>query len=320
MDQLQTGVDLIYIDPPFGLGRDFKMTEKDGGVKEFSDQWNSYDEFIDWYAGILNKCFESLKPNGWLYCHNNHLSNALVLSKISFLSKYYTNIAWRRSHPHNNIKNGWGNITDSILVFRKGSPYFEVEYTPLDAKYAEKCFTQQDDKGFYALAPITGEKSRPGHRFAYKGYSPEYGWRKKLEEIEKLDALGVIHFGNNKPYRKIYANESKGVPVQNFWNDIHPITRREGRIYPTQKPINLLKRIVRSSCPPGGIVFDPFCGGGTTLFATLECGEDRKCITSDLSEDSCSLVTTKFNNMVTAADTQGNDVWPKTKRIETQCS
>jgi len=37
--------------------------------------------------------------------------------------------------------------------------------------------------------------------------------------------------------------------------------------YPTQKPIELLKRIVRSSSPPGGVVLDPFCGGGTTCDA-----------------------------------------------------
>ena len=56
------------------------------------------------------------------------------------MNKYYTNISWRRSHPHNNIKNGWGNITDSILVFRKGNPYFEVEYLPLDEKYVANSF------------------------------------------------------------------------------------------------------------------------------------------------------------------------------------
>ena len=305
--QLQPKVDLCYIDPPFGLGKDFSMTESDGEVKEFSDQWNSYDDFIIWYADIIEKCYFALNKNGWLYCHNNHLSNALVLSKVSMLNKYYTNISWRRSHPHNNIKNGWGNITDSILVFRKGNPYFEVEYIPLDEKYAANSFKNKDDIGYFALGPITGEKSRPGHMFEFKGYNPTYGWRKKREDIETMHMKELIYYGENKPYKKIYQSESKGAPVQNFWNDIHPVTRREGRVYPTQKPINLLKRIIESSCPHGGIVLDPFCGSGTTLFAALQLG--RKCITSDISEQAISMTWHKFDNMLDIANTTGEDIW-----------
>lgn len=42
--------------------------------------------------------------------------------------------------------------------------------------------------------------------------------------------------------------------------------------HPTQKPIELLSRIVRASCPPGGIVLDPFNGSGTTGVAALRAG------------------------------------------------
>jgi site-specific DNA-methyltransferase (adenine-specific) len=40
--------------------------------------------------------------------------------------------------------------------------------------------------------------------------------------------------------------------------------------YPTQKPLALLERVVRSSCPEGGTVLDPFCGCGTTVDAAQE--------------------------------------------------
>ena len=124
MDKLSVDVDCIYIDPPVGLQKDFSMKESDGSDKSFSDNWETFDEFIEWYAGIIHGCFNNLKKDGWLYCHNNHISNALVLSQLKIIKNYHTNISWKRSHPHNNIKNGWGNITDSILVFRKGNPYF----------------------------------------------------------------------------------------------------------------------------------------------------------------------------------------------------
>jgi site-specific DNA-methyltransferase (adenine-specific) len=42
---------------------------------------------------------------------------------------------------------------------------------------------------------------------------------------------------------------------------------RERLGYPTQKPLALLERVVRSSCPEGGVVLDPFCGCGTAVDA-----------------------------------------------------
>lgn len=38
--------------------------------------------------------------------------------------------------------------------------------------------------------------------------------------------------------------------------------------FSTQKPIALLERIIKASCPENGIVFDPFCGSGTTIYAS----------------------------------------------------
>jgi DNA modification methylase len=147
-----------------------------------------------------------------------------------------------------------------------------VQYTQLDEKYRENSFNNQDEKGFYSLAPITGEKSRLGYVFEFNGMNPKYGWRKNKEDIERMHSEGLIHYGKNKPYKKTYLLESKGAPIQNIWSDIFPITRTEEnkREYPTQKPIKLLERIILSSCPNGGKVLDPFGGSGTTLFASLK--------------------------------------------------
>ena len=110
--------------------------------ESFSDHWTSFDDYIDWYAEVINNAFAKLNKNGWLYAHNNFIGNALVLSKVDrkVRDAFYTNISWKRSGPKNNIKNGWGNIVDSIMVLRKGNPYFEVEYTSLDPVYAANSF------------------------------------------------------------------------------------------------------------------------------------------------------------------------------------
>ena len=48
--------------------------------------------------------------------------------------------------------------------------------------------------------------------------------------------------------------------------------------HPTQKPLELMKRLVELTTPPGGIVLDPFAGSGTTAIACLETGRQYICI------------------------------------------
>ena len=299
MDSINQKFDLVYMDPPFGLQRDFIMLEKDGSEKGFADHWSDFGSYIDWYADIINKGWSKLNKNGWMYCHNNFIGNALVMFKIdkTIRDAFYTNISWKRSGPKNNIKNGWGNIVDSIMVIKKGNPYFEVQYSSLDPVYAENSFKNKDEVGSYALAKVTGEKSRPCKRYEYKGYNPQYGFRISFDKLTELDNMNLLHFGKNMIYKKIYSHESKGVPIQNFWDDVYFISRSEKnkRKYPTQKPLKLLERIIKSSCPPNGWVLDPFCGSGTTAIASLNL--DRNCITTDINPDAISIAQASIDNI-----------------------
>lgn len=54
--------------------------------------------------------------------------------------------------------------------------------------------------------------------------------------------------------------------------------RRDGKdipkIHPTQKPVNLLKRLIEIFTDPGDVVIDPCAGSGSTLRAAYEMGRD----------------------------------------------
>jgi len=65
--------------------------------------------------------------------------------------------------------------------------------------------------------------------------------------------------------------------------------------YPTQKPEELLERVVRSSCPEGGIVLDPFAGCGTTLVAAQRLR--RKWIGIDISPTACNLMRRRLHKV-----------------------
>lgn len=62
---------------------------------------------------------------------------------------------------------------------------------------------------------------------------------------------------------------------------------RERTGYPTQKPLELLTVLINAFCPPGGAVFDPCCGCGTTLVAATMLG--RSAVGGDVSPDAVAL-------------------------------
>lgn len=297
-DEIQ--YDLIYLDPPFFTQKRHYLKNNNSEVY-FDDIWDSFDDYLDWLINVFEKCFSKLKPSGLIYSHNNFEINAKLLSSLSpeISKKFITNISWERSHPHNNISKSFGNIVDSIMMFSKTNKnYFKVIYKPLDEKYRENSFKNSDEFGNYSLTPITGERSRPGHMFSFNNYTPTYGWRYDYEKIKELYDSNKIHFGKNKPYKKQYLSESNGTPIHNIWTDIPPITstRKNKRQYPTQKPINLLKRIIETSCPPGGNILDPFAGSGTTLFASIELDIPSYVKLIDKNEDSIKIIKETLKN------------------------
>jgi hypothetical protein len=79
----------------------------------------------------------------------------------------------------------------------------------------------------------------------------------------------AIPSGGKIPRYTRYLDESKGLPVGSVWDDINPINSQalESLGYPTQKPLPLLERIIKTSSNENDIVLDAFCGCGTALVA-----------------------------------------------------
>jgi site-specific DNA-methyltransferase (adenine-specific) len=69
-------------------------------------------------------------------------------------------------------------------------------------------------------------------------------------------------------------------------------TERTG--YPTQKPIELLEKLITALCPAGGAVADFFCGSGTTLAAAKKLG--RHYVGCDVSEKAVALAKRRLQD------------------------
>jgi len=57
--------------------------------------------------------------------------------------------------------------------------------------------------------------------------------------------------------------------------------------HPTQKPLEIIERMVKASCPPDGVVMDLFMGSGTTAVAARRCG--RHFVGFELNPDYCDI-------------------------------
>lgn len=91
----------------------------------------------------------------------------------------------------------------------------------------------------------------------------------------------------------------------NLWTDITiPFwSMPENTDHPTQKPEKLVARLLLASCPPGGLVFDPFAGAGTTAVVARKLG--RHFLTVELEEEWNLLARKRLALAETDATIQG---------------
>jgi site-specific DNA-methyltransferase (adenine-specific) len=67
---------------------------------------------------------------------------------------------------------------------------------------------------------------------------------------------------------------------------------RNGALHPTQKPAAILMPLIQYSCPPGGLVLDPFAGSGSTLLAARI--EGRQAIGIEIEERWCEATARRL--------------------------
>jgi adenine-specific DNA-methyltransferase len=133
---------------------------------------------------------------------------------------------------------------DIILKYSKTDDYYSNILRKVDEKRQLTL-----DRGYTTNLLKNGERQL----IVYKG-------SENKENIKEL-------IKSSKFARVIYK-DPEGNPLKDYWliNKEHPkANERTG--YPTQKPIELLLRIIETSCPKNGIILDAFMGSGTTCKA-----------------------------------------------------
>jgi len=76
--------------------------------------------------------------------------------------------------------------------------------------------------------------------------------------------------------------------------------------HPTQKPLEIIDRMIKASCPPDGIILDPFMGSGTTAVSAKRCG--RHFVGFELNPNYCEII--KHRLASSEADLKPNNNQP----------
>ena len=304
-------IDLIYIDPPFFSGRQYNVIFGDQNeLRSFSDIWEGgMPGYLIWLNARLYEMKRLLKKTGSIYVHLDwHASHyvKIEMDKVLGHDNFRTEIIWEKIRVKKAQSKDFPRVHDAILCYSKTESYvYSPQMTEISEKYKASHYGAVEPKTGkrYRLVTLLQGGQGPARRFGDKIIEPPPGkhWIWGQDRIDEAMKSGIIAFtSSGRPNYKRYLEESEetGIPVGDIWNDIAPVNAQSNdRIgYPTQKPEELLERIILASTSKGDIVADFFSGGGTT--AAVAQRLSRRWITCDQSRVAVAITADRLTRQV----------------------
>ena len=309
---LRGKVDLIYIDPPFDSKADYRtkvtlpgveLEQKPTVIEQFaySDTWaDGTASYLAMITPRLVLMRELLADTGSIYVHLDwHVSHyvKLVMDEVFGKENFVNEVVWKRSDAKGDAAQGsqhFSRIHDVIFLFQKtGNKFWNPLFLPLSASYVSDFYRHQEANGRrYKLENMLGPGGAAKGNPVYEVMGVTRAWRYSRDRMQGLIDAGLVVQTNpgTVPMQKKYLDESKGVQVSSWWDDISMLRGWSGEKtdYGTQKPEKLLERIIAASCPTDGIVADFNGGSGTTAAAAEKLG--RRWVTSDIGKPACMIM------------------------------
>lgn len=256
-------IDLIYIDPPFDSKAEYRKEVKlksqkvkndtnSFEEKQYGDIWSN-DEYLQFMYERLILAKELLSDTGSIYLHCDwHKSHHLrcIMDEIfgdgagkGKNAGFKNEISWCYSDAANS-KTQWNTKHDIILFYTKGSSwtfnYKNVLREMSESSIKKYKFTDEDGKKYR----LFGKNIKGSPIQWHRDVAPE--WEESHPDL-------------------VYRHYMKEGALPLDWWLVNPVNQaaKERTGYPTQKPQELLERIVKASSNEGDIVFDFFMGSGT---------------------------------------------------------
>lgn len=265
-------VDLVYIDPPFDSKADYKKKVQSRGQaalsdqssfeeKQYSDIWSN-DEYLQFMYERLILLRELLSRNGCLYLHcDAHKVHHLrcLLDEVFGEKNFRNEIVWHYRRWTAGSKR-FQAMHDTLLFYSMSEEYYFGKIS-VEATESQKAVIE---KG-YNVNVVNSKDGKIRQLLVYD-----------KEKVESLIAEGRIDLKN---YGRVVYIDTKETIAPDVWTDIQFLHSQslERTDYPTQKPQELIERLITASCPPNGLVLDCFVGSGTTAAAALATGRRYLC-------------------------------------------
>ena len=270
-------VDLIYLDPPFNSKRLYKapVGSRAAGTS-FKDMWtwNDVDEaYLDQIVERYPFLVQFIQATGVIHSEP--------------MKAYLTYMAQRLLELHRVLKPA-------------GSLYLHCDQTASHyLKIAlDRIFGKHNFRNEIVWSYRTGGASRT--RFARKHdvilfYAKQSGGTFNLQKEKAYTKSrsrrpGMVNYGGGQA--EFFEDEGgvyNLVNMRDVWEISYIGSTHPERVgYPTQKPLELLRRIIEASSNEGDLVLDPFCGCATTCVAAQQLR--RSWIGMDLSATTADLI------------------------------
>lgn len=240
--RLNKKVKLIYIDPPFATTEDFENRD---GAKAYTDKKRGA-EFIEYVRKRLIIMREILSDDGSIFVHLDWKKAhyiKLVLDEVFGEENFVNEIIWHYPDNFQGNVNGFATNHNSIFWYSKSRQYTA-------------------NKVLIPLAKVTKRDKRI--------WSSE---EKKL--VSARDDAG-----------KLIYEEFTEKKADDVWDIGQSSTTKKSSSefidYPTQKPEELLKRIILAASDEGDVVLDCFAGSGTTAAVAEKLG--RRWVVCDIGK------------------------------------
>lgn len=236
-------VDLVYLDPPFNSGRKYKLLRGAPAPHAYNDTWTWNERRCRQLAALTS---------------HPHDPVAKTLAALAAILGPGSTLA------HLTM------ITPRLLEVRRILKTTGSVYLHCDSRLAAPLKLLAD--------AVFGAENFLNHIvWCYGlGGSSRRRWPRKHDDLLfYAKSAGEHYFLADTVPAESHRMKGQLKKAPDWWTipSLNNLAReRVG--YPTQKPQKLLERIVSSSCPPDGVVLDPFCGSGTTLAAAANLGRN----------------------------------------------
>ncbi|MCM1333647.1 MAG: site-specific DNA-methyltransferase [Bacteroides sp.] len=278
LKQFRGQIDLIYIDPPFDSKADYKRTVKVKGKtattdslafeeKQYGDIWTK-DEYLQFMYERLILMRELLSDKGSIYIHCDwHKSSHLrcICDEILGGENFRNEIVWCYRTSLRSSEKAFGRDHDTILFYSKTDLHKihpDRKDFPVSEATIKRWATYADENGFVSNKHFAGSEST-------------------IIDTSDESKGFYINQGIPRDWWEISANVAKGNTSE----------VKAGK-YPTQKPEELIERIVKASSNPGDIVLDCFMGSGTTQAVAMKLG--RRFIGADINLGAIQTTTKRL--------------------------